>query len=201
MEEAEWLRSTTPTHLLAGVRDRLSERKLRLFACAACRRLWPFLRDERSRRAVEVAERYADGLASAAELAAAAALAGLALRDFPAGRFGANAAQLAVRTAESAWPAAERAAASAADADLLRDVCGNPFRPATLDPDWLVYHDGIVLRLARAIYDERLFQDLPILGDALEEAGCEDAALLAHCREPGLHARGCAVVDAILGKT
>jgi hypothetical protein len=58
----------------------------------------------------------------------------------------------------------------------------------------------VIRKLAQAIYDERRFSDLPILGDALEEAGCMDAAILAHCRQPGGHGRGCWVVDRIVGK-
>jgi hypothetical protein len=55
--------------------------------------------------------------------------------------------------------------------------------------------------MARRIYDERAFHDLPILADALEEAGCTDAEILAHCRSSGEHVRGCWVVDLVLGKT
>jgi hypothetical protein len=83
--------------------------------------------------------------------------------------------------------------------ELIREIFGNPFRPVTIDPAWLVRNDGIVVRLARAIYDERRFLDLPMLADALEAAGCADAAILDHCRAPMEHTRGCWVVDALLG--
>jgi hypothetical protein len=83
---------------------------------------------------------------------------------------------------------------------LLRCIFGNPFRPAALDPAWLRRNDGTAAKLAQAVYEERRFADLPILADALEEAGCTDAAILAHCREPGDHVRGCWVVDLLLGK-
>jgi hypothetical protein len=83
---------------------------------------------------------------------------------------------------------------------LLRDVFGNPFRRPTVDPAWLAWSGGMVINLARGIYDEHRFADLPILADALEEAGCDNAYMLAHCRGPGPHARGCWVLDAILGK-
>jgi hypothetical protein len=74
---------------------------------------------------------------------------------------------------------------------------GNLFRPAPFDPVWLTPD---VAALAQAIYDERRFADLSILGDALEEAGCTNEAMLRHCRDGGEHARGCWVVDLILAK-
>jgi hypothetical protein len=50
------------------------------------------------------------------------------------------------------------------------------------------------------MYEERDFAGMPILADALEEAGCNNADILAHCREPGVHVRGCWVVDLLLAK-
>jgi hypothetical protein len=85
-------------------------------------------------------------------------------------------------------------------ANLLRDIFGNPFRPATLDPAWLRWNDDAIPKLAQAIYDERSFDRLPVLADALEDAGCTDAEILKHCRQPGPHVRGCWVVDLLLGK-
>jgi hypothetical protein len=79
--------------------------------------------------------------------------------------------------------------------DLLRDIFGNPSRPVSADPAWLHRNDGAVLKLARAAYDERAFERLPILADALEDAGCADEALLGHLRGPGPHARGCWALD------
>ena len=81
-------------------------------------------------------------------------------------------------------------------ASVLRDIFGNPFRPVTLDPAWLTPQ---VVNLARDIYDNRAFGSLSILSDALEDAGC-DNDILAHCRGPGPHVRGCWVVDLLLGK-
>src|SRR5262249_12103048 len=80
---------------------------------------------------------------------------------------------------------------------ILRDIFRNPFGPLTLDPRWLTSNVGT---LACAIYTDCAFDRLPILADALEEAGCTDAEVLAHCRGPGPHVRGCWVVDLILGK-
>jgi hypothetical protein len=80
---------------------------------------------------------------------------------------------------------------------LLRDIFGNPFHRTVLDP---ACRTPAAVALARAIYDERLFEDLPVLGDVLEEAGCTDPPVLSHCRGPGPHVRGCWVVDLVLAK-
>jgi hypothetical protein len=97
--------------------------------------------------------------------------------------------------------AAATHAESAAQAALVRNLFGNPFRPAPFpDPSWLAWKDGAVVKLAQGIYEDRAFDRLPALADALEEGGCTNAEILAHCREPGEHARGCGVVDPLLGK-
>jgi len=80
---------------------------------------------------------------------------------------------------------------------LIRDIFGNPFRPAVVDPRWLT---ETAVEIARGICDDRAFERLPILADALQDAGCEDAEVLSHCREPGTHVRGCWVIDLVLGK-
>jgi hypothetical protein len=83
---------------------------------------------------------------------------------------------------------------------LLRDIFGNPFRPAALDPAWLAWNDGTVRKMAEAIYSERRWGDLSILADALEESGCSDADILGHCRGPGDDVRGCWAVDLLTGR-
>src|SRR5262249_3489199 len=88
----------------------------------------------------------------------------------------------------------------AAQTTLLRDIIGNPFRPVAINPAWLTWNGGTVPKVAQAIYDERAFDRMPVLADALEDAGCSDAAVLNHCRQPGVHVRGCWVVDLLLGK-
>jgi hypothetical protein len=80
----------------------------------------------------------------------------------------------------------------------VRDLI--PPHPLSIDPAWLRWNGGTVAVIARRIYEERAFRDLPILADALLEAGCEDADLLGHLRGPGPHVRGCWSVDALLGK-
>jgi hypothetical protein len=89
---------------------------------------------------------------------------------------------------------------SSAQCILLRELFGNPFRPITLNPSWLSWNEGTIPKLAQAIYDSRDFTDMPKLADALEEAGCTDQDIQAHCRSGGEHVRGCWVVDLVLGK-
>ncbi|MBA4062634.1 MAG: hypothetical protein C0501_02790 [Isosphaera sp.] len=79
----------------------------------------------------------------------------------------------------------------------MREVVGNPFRPVVPEPEWLT---STALQLARGAYDERAFDRLPILADALQDAGCDHDDVLTHCRDPRLtHVRGCWVVDLVLG--
>jgi hypothetical protein len=80
---------------------------------------------------------------------------------------------------------------------VLREIIGNPFRTATVASSWVI---GNVVGLAEAIYADRAFDRLPLLADALEDAGCSDAAILDHCRQPGEHVRGCWVIDLLLDK-
>jgi hypothetical protein len=84
-----------------------------------------------------------------------------------------------------------------AQAALLRDIFGNPFRPIAIDPSWLT---STVTALARQMYESRDFGPMPILADALQDSGCENSDVLTHCRGDGPHVRGCWVVDLILGK-
>jgi hypothetical protein len=197
MTEAEWLACADPTPMLEFLRDRAAPRKLRLFACACVRHIWPLLGGTRSgelsRRAVEVAERHADGLATDRELARARGASGWVALDVAR----AAAAETAWRAAWHApWHRREDAAAHVA---LLREIFGNPFRPPICDPAWRAWNGGAVPRLARSLYDEGRFAELPVLADALEEAGCADGGLLGHCRRTGGHVRGCWALDLLLG--
>jgi hypothetical protein len=82
-------------------------------------------------------------------------------------------------------------------ADRLRDIFGNPFRPVAFSPEW---RTDTAVTLARQMYESREFSAMPILADALQDAGCDSAEILDHCRGPGPHVRGCWVVDLVLGK-
>ena len=233
MTEAEWQTGTNPTAMLVHILDRANPRKLRLFVCACARQLWALFRDMRSRRGIEVSERYADGQASEAERQAAwtAALEAQADASWDATREAIAAAWTvhhdvtvgAVRVIEDVvrvharraalevarkglWRAvretrqAAELLARARQCDLLRDLFGNPWRPVVIDPVWLVWNGATLAHIARVLHDERRWEDLPVLADALEEAGCSDEAILSHCRAGGEHARGCHVLDALLGK-
>ena len=98
--------------------------------------------------------------------------------------------------ARARWDA-RTAAEARAQCAIARDVLGNPFRPVAFDPAW---RTADVVGLARAIYEDRAFDRLPVLADALMDAGCTDPAILAHCRGDGPHVRGCWVVDLVPGK-
>jgi hypothetical protein len=83
-------------------------------------------------------------------------------------------------------------------AHLARDIFGPlAFRRLALDPAW---RTPAAVALARFMYEGRRFDEIPLLGDALEEAGSTSADLLNHCRRPGVHVRGCWVLDLCLGK-
>jgi hypothetical protein len=226
MTEEEWHACQRPGELLRQIRHKREMRKRRLFACACCRRVWQFITDRRSREAVELAEEFADHLISGDQLAEAHDLARSASseanaysRQFPtaerkapwklekgaAAAVHASAPHGTVDAAEDAVYASyedldQKRAEIGMQCDLIRDIFGNPFRPSTIDPDWLTWNNRTVPKLAQTIYDGRRYDIMPILADALEEAGCSDAAILDHCRGPGPHVRGCWVVDLILGK-
>jgi hypothetical protein len=221
MKETDWLNNIDPMAMLGCLRHRAKARKLRLFACACCREIWHRLTDERSRRAVEVAERFADGLAPSADLAAASTAAGRAIHDpdtrppYPASQAAAYAAWA------SAFSAACHVAGLSADADqagnpaqaragqsrLLRCVFGNPFHSLPpLKASLLTQNDGLMVNLAQATYDNRVMPAgtldpprLGVLADALEDVGADDQ-LAAHLRGPGPHVRGCHVIDLLLNK-
>jgi hypothetical protein len=209
---------------------RLSERRLRLFGCACYRAVWELFTDARSRQAADVVERYADGAATGQEMEEAERASSVA-RDLagPAsdaprrhrsrlGRSTSWAAHALTNVPPDdgnalrfVWEDVREASAHAADvrgrvrelrrlqAVLLRDLFGNPFRPLpAIDPSWLT---PTVVAIGRRAYDERDFTALPVLADALQESGCENEVILGHGRGQRVHARGCWLVDLLLGKS
>jgi hypothetical protein len=224
MTEQEWLGCTDPEPMLRFLQEQqTSERKLRLLACACCRQVWHLL-SPRSRQAVEVAERFADGQASDPELYRARANAVNAGGDASqaavaaywattikpagplwnvftgaAGALARQAAQVEHGKQAAAYEAMQSITRSN-QTNLIREIIGNPFHPAVIDPHWLTWSGGVVVQLAEGIYEDCAFDSMPVLGDALEEAGCAYEAILKHCRQADEHARGCWVVDAILDK-
>jgi hypothetical protein len=105
------------------------------------------------------------------------------------------------RGTASRAPAGPRGLAALDAVELIREIFGNPFRTVTVDSHWLAWNDNTVVRTVGTIYDKRRFDDLPVLADALEEAGCDGTDILNHCRVPREHVRGCWVIDALLGRT
>jgi|SRR5579884_2824963 len=225
MTEAEWLACTDPESMLKFLQGKVSDRKLRWFAVACCRRISHLILDPRSQPAVEAAEHLAEGLVAdddvwptrdEADLAGADSERGDGCQDSreaafqmmdPDAFFAADAASFCAahavggRTGDEAEKTA-RQAEQAAQADLLRDIFGTlAFRGVSLDPSLLVWNGGTVVKLAQGIYDDRAFDRLPVLADALEEAGCTDVDILGHCRQPGPHVRGCWCVDLLLAKS
>lgn len=218
LSEEEWEACAHPYTMLATVRRTLfcSERKLRLFLVACCRLGWYFLPEPTDRMAVEVAERFADGLATPEELQAA--------RDHVTRAVSRSAlapSRGLWRTVESSshhayFETMSRFGAQGADSNqaslavakeyqlqaaLVRELFGPlPFRRVAIDPAWLAWNDGEVVSLAEAIYSERAFERMPILADALEDAGCTNTEVIDHLRSRGSHVRGCWVLDLILGK-
>ena len=232
MTEAEWLIAKEPYYMVHALPKNASSRKLRLFAVACCRRIWKAFTDERSRRCVEVAEQFAEGVVSRKVMGEARQAALDAERDAKtlwaaeshpdsgASYVGVTAAGAAesvgffrpIVAAASMQSACEAAGAgsrsntkrrqkhAAAMANLLRCIIGNPFRPVKLAKSWLAWNNGAAGQLAQTIYDGRQFDRLPDLADVLEEAGCTNSDILSHCRVRGEHARGCWVLDLVLGR-
>jgi len=222
MTEREWLNCADPQPMLEFLRGTTSDRKLRLFAAACCRLLFRKVRvGPLYELEVEVAERYADGEASSAEL-------------WEARRYSNSTAEHAcMNTTETedavlmadcaalnaAWAAtqpgaivpdddgvsqARLAAEQAVQSDLLRDIFANPFRHASVNPAWLT---PTVSGLASAAYGERSLPSgqldqtrLAVLADALQDAGCDNQDILEHLRGTGPHWRGCWPLDLLLAQ-
>jgi hypothetical protein len=228
--DADWCSCPNPDAMIEYVNqtNQVGHRKFFLAGTACIRRIWDLLVPD-SRAAVEAAERFADGLLCREELPTAlwwveeaprppwpdgdprwAAWHAVArLTCDPRGNHGnaehtmylpgdtsrVVASRAGVYGSET-WYAAQRAE-NRVQADLYRCVLGNPFRRVVFDRTW---RTETVVALARGMYESREFAEMPDLADALAGAGCADPDVHEHCRGPGPHARGCWVVDLVLGK-
>jgi hypothetical protein len=210
---------TTLSYHMKRARTKDGRRKLRLFGCACCRRVIHLFPDEAFWSVVEMAERLADGNAKQSVIDAAFRGTEPVPRDgeshqatqarqclhLAVGRLCGPAATAALACSWIGmaihWLGPGGVAESAQQVGLLRDIFSNPFHPLpVLESAWRMGNDGAAVRLAHTIYDHRRFEDMPVLGDALEDAGCQDAAILDHCRQAGDHLRGCWLLDLLRGK-
>ena len=212
MTEGEWLAARCPRTILESLKFKRTDRKLRLFTCACIRDEQELLANELD-VLIEKVEALADGLATFEDVRNA--IPGLYDLEISWGEEdegdesleGYYCAKNAVITLtahlDDSFLTALGACPQLADAEeffqceLLRDIFGNPFRPVVFDPNW---RTSTVVAIAKAMYESRDFSPMPILADALQEAGCENADILNHCRSDGPHVKGCWVVDLVLGK-
>ncbi|HEX8911708.1 MAG TPA: hypothetical protein VF796_05070 [Humisphaera sp.] len=213
MTEAEWLTNIDPRQKLDFLRTKATERKLRLFGVGCCRQLGEAV--SITADALNAVECYADTGKTKAALKRVRQGVKEARHGIPNGDKSRHIEWVALWLAEVA--ASENVSAGVGDElvrlaslglvgrdvqsslePLTRCVFANPFRPTAPDADWLT---PAVVSLAQSTYDERRFDRMPELADALEKAGCDNAEVLSHCRNSGPHVRGCWVVDLVLGKS
>jgi hypothetical protein len=223
MTEAEWLTFATQECGFIWEADCLipliNERKCRLFAVACCRRIWMYIPHEAAKRLIEAFERAADALVSTDEWRDACEDYELPKGESMAEKYALSAVvtcrfdketrltnTVASYCLATLAPDAllgekseSRDVEERAQCDLIREIFGNPFRPVAFDPAWLT---SDVRLLATGIYDEKAFDRLPILADALQDAGCDSDDILNHLRDAtATHVRGCWALDLVLGKT
>lgn len=185
------------------------DRKLRLYAVACCRQRWDLFELDLFQRAVNAAERLADGRADQQELTAIYD----AIMDFTTpnpqshcieemtlkliSEKGMQCATSAAMTLGVATGWDHFVSVVQDQARLLRCVIGNPFLPLEIDPIW---QNSTIVELAKSIESDQAFDQIPALANALEATGCDHPRVLGHCREGGPHVRGCWVIDMILGR-
>jgi hypothetical protein len=228
MNETEWLAWGDPQALVSFLEGKTSDRKLRLFACACCQRSWTFIEPASQEVVATAARfadgRATEEELDAARMRAEVQIgddpfvirafgfeAVVAVTLMPAleaarATLRATLASARQNVAYADLPGFDSHRAESAavrgelwdQCELLRHIVGNPFRPVVVDPAWLRWQDAAVVKMARTIYDENRFGDLPFLADALQDAGCDNEVILTHCRTPMEHPRGCWVVDALL---
>jgi hypothetical protein len=226
--ETEWNSCNDPNAMLEYIQNRASERKLRLFGAACCRRVWRLMTDPRHRRAVEAAERLADGLITEERfkeihqpvMAMWAKLPSCQEDKWEPSHYMTGAATHVGTGGGAEYAASFAARGLAYDADpdhgpgwtavrqaearihceLIRDLFGSPNAPYQFEADWLAGDGRSVAARAGEIYRDGDFDSLSSLADELEQAGCRDRVVLEHCRRPEPHTRGCWVIDALMGR-
>jgi hypothetical protein len=211
MTEAEWLACVGSDDWrlflhdkMACLHGRCSVRQLRLFALACCRHINPRFPDPRSAYALGIAERYVDGRASEEEYEAAYRESKKVNAEFQAILdevvFSKRCSKLVWWTSYVAYYAqtlGDEEAERHWQAQILCDIVGEHEPLPEFDCRW---RTGATRALAEQMYESPDFVAMPILADLLQDAGCGDELILGHCRGPGPHARGCWVVDLVLGK-
>ncbi|HEV3384706.1 MAG TPA: hypothetical protein VG097_07815 [Gemmata sp.] len=208
MTEAEWLECKDPDEWLESLRWEASGRKARLFGVACCRSFMSFVNfaNDLIPKAIDAAERYADGQVSSNKASETAMFIDSRLSEEEIDHLTDEEAILfgsveRMCLSNDIWEDVQGVVNSLPrnyqNAAFLRDIFGNLFRPVILNPVWLT---STVVALAQQMYDSRDFSPLPILADALQDAGCDNEGILNHCRQPGVYVRGCWAVDLLLGK-
>lgn len=215
MTEEDWIAGGHALDMLGAVEHHASDRKWCLFLAACCREpeVAHWLAVLNLSDLVDFLERAADGATGWDEVAARAGrfqrLGRTGHQSNPRRQSERHQMQAALDRLQSTAPLQASAGFLVEAANLLgraatgrfHEVFGNPFRPALVDPFWLAWNDGTIGKLATAINNDRDFERMPILADALEDAGCDNAEMLEHCRTGTAHVRGCWALDAILGKS
>jgi hypothetical protein len=226
MTEAEWLEATDSQSAIMFLDGKVSIRKLRLFGVECCWLSDRLRNDAATRHRLAVIEEYAEGRATGTALReiedgawdVATGYTELGIGSPEVGtvewseRWDNGRAFEAVAILATS-PNSQRSLASIIASvvtriedfaifeyelrPILHDIIGNPFRPVAFAPAWRT--DTAVV-LAQQMYESRDFGAMPILADALQDAGCDSADVLDHCRGEGPHVRGCWVVDLVLGK-
>lgn len=218
MREAQWLTCDEPAKMLGHLRGEVSVRKLRLFAVAMWRGHLDIMRRFGAEEVPDIGERYADGLATEDEVDRSRHALDLRGANLPYPQYVEQASRHLIANLA---PGPQVGPEKRRQAALLREIVGNPFRqfvwtdrisgaPSHRDFDAGDLRPHTILRrhwitptvqaMAEHAYQERDFAGLPAIADALEEAGCEEQAMLDHLRSAGPHCRGCHVLDLILGR-
>jgi hypothetical protein len=209
MTKTEWITCSDPGRMLKFLSSG-TQKKFRLFAFYCLRRQVWHLLDERGREAAELAERLAFGDVSADEWGRVQEAMNTAFHTAheKSVKAATKAASMSIwagvhpamiaRYIRAALSQPARNAARLDQVALLRELFH--FGDVPIAPSWMAWNDRAVGNIAQSIYDELAFDRMPILADALEDAGCTNPDILNHCRHSCVHVRGCWVVDLILGK-